>query len=313
MPATEQHQLVGWMGVTVTVPAAWDLVQVKGNRFDGYLRFEEDGLLRCEIQWTRVSTGRAVLDEQVERYLQSLEQLFRKQNKPVTVRRNPHLVSRRQVKRNVRDFCWQAGQIGYGMMWFCDECRKALVAQVVGYEHEPIRRWAQQVFTSLNDHPDGEWETWALYGLRFAAPVGWQLSGTELTPGKVRLTFRLDDSALTVARFGPASVLLKGKALEEFAVQALGDETVKQFDLHYRWEQRADHDAMALVGKDRRSGNPLQVFLRRLRTNAPFPRFRGWLWRCDATNRVYLVAGTVALEQDELWERFAASVRCHDP
>ncbi|MFA0758724.1 MAG: hypothetical protein PVTTEEND_001827 [Candidatus Fervidibacter sp.] len=312
MPTTGSHQLVGWMGVTLSVPENWDLVQVKGNRFDGYLRFEEEGLLRCEVQWTLVSAGRVVLDEQVDRYLQSLEQLLRKQGKTVTVRRNLHLVSRRQVKRNVRDFQWQAGQVGYGMMWFCEECRKALVAQVIGYDHEPVRQWAQQVFLSLSDHADGDWETWALYGLRFEVPVGWQLGATELTPGKIRLTFRLGDDTLTVARFGPASVLLKGKALEEFAVQALGDEIVKQFVIHYRMERFKGHEGMELVGKDKRGTSPLQVFLRRLRTAAPFPRFFGRLWHCEESNRLYLAAGSLSPEQEQIWERFANSVRCHE-
>ncbi|MFA0750678.1 MAG: hypothetical protein SLRJCFUN_001081 [Candidatus Fervidibacter sp.] len=149
MAANQGQQFIGWMGLTFFVPENWDLVHAKGNRFDGYLRFEEDGVLRCEIQWTLVSAGRVVLDEQVEHYLKSLEQMLRKKGNPVTIRKNIHIVSRRQVKRNVRDFMWESNTIGYGMMWFCEDCRKALVAQVVGYEHEPVKEWAREVFLSL--------------------------------------------------------------------------------------------------------------------------------------------------------------------
>lgn len=312
MPATQGQQFVGWMGVTLTVPENWDLVQAKGNRFDGYLRFEEDGVPRCEVHWTLVSAGRVVLDEQVDRYIQSLEQLLRKQGKPLKVHRDIHLVGRRQVKRNVRTFAWEAGQVGYGMMWFCDDCRRALAAQVVGYEHEPVKEWARQIFLSLSDHADGDWERWSLYGLMFDAPVGWQLATTELMPGKVRLVFQQGDYTLTVGRYGPASVLLKGKALEEFAVQALTKETVDRFTISYRVDTFKGHAAMELVGKDKRSTNPFHVFVRRLRTGFPFPNFRGWLWHCEASNRLYLITGAIAPEHEGVWERFAQSVQCHE-
>ncbi len=312
MKPTTKGQFVGWMGLTLTVPENWDLVYVKGNRFDGYLRFEEDGVLRCEIQWTLVSAGRVVLDEQVEHYVKSLEQMLRKQGKPVSVKRNVHIVSRRQVKRNVRDFSWEAGTVGYGMMWFCEECRRALVAQVVGYEHEPVKEWARQVFLSLSDHPEGDWETWSLYGLRFEAPVGWNLSKSELVPGKIRLLFRQGEYEFAVARYGPAPVLLKGKTMEEFAIEALGKEILQRFVIHYRLEQLHGHEGMVMVGKDKGSSNPLRIFLRRLRTGNPFPQFRGALWECDRSNRLYLATAAIAPEHEPLWERLVQSVRCHE-
>ncbi len=312
MLSASKGQFIGWMGLTLTVPENWDLVYVKGNRFDGYLRFEEDGVLRCEIQWTLVSAGRVVLDEQVDHYLKSLEQLLRKQGKPVTIKRNIHLVSRRQVGRNVRDFQWEANTIGYGMMWFCEECRRALVAQVVGYDHEPVKEWARQVFLSLSDHAEGDWEVWSLYGLQFEAPIGWLLSKSELAPGKVRFVFRQGDYELQVARYGPANVLLKGKAMEEFAIEALGKDTVQRFVVHYRVDQRQGHEAMFLMGKDKRSSNPLQVFLRRLRTGNPFPHFHGLLWRCEQSNRLYLATAAIAPDQEPIWDRFAHSIQCHE-
>ncbi len=306
-------QFIGWMGLTFTVPENWDLVHAKGNRFDGYLRFEEDGVLRCEIQWTLVSAGRVVLDEQVERYLQSLEQLLRKQGKPITIRRNLHLVSRRQVKRNVRDFMWEAGTVGYGMMWFCEECRRALVVQVIGYEHEPVREWAKTVFLSLSDHAGGDWEVWSVYGLRFEAPRGWSLTKSELVPGKLRFIFRQGDYELAIARFGPASVLLKSKRLEDFAVEALGKDMRERFTVHYRLEPLLGHEGMVLVGTDKRAKSPLHVFLRRLWTSNPFSLFRGWLWHCEQSNRLYLATATIAPEQETIWEQFAQSVQCHEP
>ncbi len=312
MPVNQGQQFIGWMGLTFNVPENWDLVLAKGNRFDGYLRFEEDGVLRCEIQWTLVSAGRVVLDEQLEHYLKSLERMLSKSGKPVAIRRNIHLVSRRQVKRNVRDFVWESNTVGYGMMWFCEDCRKALVAQVLGYEHEPVKDWAKQVFLSLSDHPEGEWEVWSVYGLRFEAPKGWNMSKSEVVPGKVRFVFRQGEYELSVGRYGPASVLLKGKRLEEFAVEALGKESVEHFDIHYRLENLHGHDGMVLMGKDKRSGNPLHVFLRRLRTGNPFPQFRGWLWHCEQSNRFFLVVGAIAPEHEPLWEHMAKSVRCHE-
>ncbi len=312
MRATKGQQFFGWMGLTFFAPENWDLVIAKGNRFDGYLRFEEDGLTRCEIQWTLVSAGRVVLDEQVEHYLKSLEQMLQKQGKPVTIRKNIHIVSRRQVKRNVRDFMWESNTVGYGMMWFCEECRRALVAQVVGYEHEPVKEWAKQVFLSLSDHPDGDWETWSVYGLKFEAPKGWSMAKSEIMPGKIRFTFKLGEYELSVGRYGPASVLLKDKKLEDFAVEVLGKETVERFKIHYRTEILNGHEGMNLVGKDKRAKSPIHVLLRRLRTGNPFPQFRGRLWHCQQSNRIYTAIGLIAPEHEILWEQLAKSVRCHE-
>lgn len=312
MPKSQGQQFIGWMGLTLNTPENWDLVQAKGNRFNGYLRLEEDGVLRCEIQWTLVSAGRVVLDEQVEHYLKSLEQMLRKQGKPVTIHKNIHIVSRKQVKRNVRDFMWESNTVGYGMMWFCEDCRKALVAQVIGYEHEPVKEWAKQIFLSLSDHAEGDWEVWSVYGLEFEAPKGWNISKSEIMPGKIRFLFRQGEYELSLGRYGPASVLLKGKRLEEFTVETLGKETVERFNIHYRIETLHNHEGMVLVGKDKRSNNPLHVFLRRLRTGNPFPLFRGWLWQCERSNRIYTVVGTIAPEHEHLWEHMARSVRCHE-
>ncbi len=312
MAKSQGQQFIGWMGLTFNAPENWDLVQAKGNRFDGYLRLEEDGVLRCEIQWTLVSAGRVVLDEQVEHYLKSLEQILRKQGKPVTIRKNIHIVSRKQVKRNVRDFMWESNTVGYGMMWFCEDCRKALVAQVVGYEHEPVKEWAKQIFLSLSDHSEGDWEVWSVYGLEFEAPKGWNISKSEIMPGKIKFLFRQGEYELSLGRYGPASVLLKGKRLEEFAVEALGKETVERFNIHYRIESLHNHEGMVLVGKDKRSNNPFHVFLRRLRTGNPFPQFRGWLWQCEQSNRIYTVVGAIAPEHEQLLEHMARSVRCHE-
>ncbi|MCS7191961.1 MAG: hypothetical protein NZ937_03120 [Armatimonadetes bacterium] len=312
MPAVKGLQFIGWMGLTFFVPENWDLVHSKGNRFDGYLRFEEDGVIRCEIQWTLVSAGKVILDEQVEHYLKSLEQMLRKQGKPVTVRKNIHIVSRKQVKRNVRDFMWQSSTIGYGMMWFCEDCRRALVAQVVGYEHEPVKEWAKQVFLSLSDHSDGDWETWSVYGLKFEAPKGWNMSKGEIMPGKICFNFKLGEYEMTVSRYGPASVLLKDKKLEEFAIEVLGKETVERFKIHYRTENLNGHEGIELIGKDKRAKSPLHVFLRRLKTGNPFPQFRGRLWNCEQSNRIYLAVGLIAPEHEPLWEQFANSVSCHE-
>lgn len=300
------------MGVTLTIPENWDLVQAKGNRFDGYLRFDEESLLRCEIQWTLVSAGRVVLDELVERYMESLKKHLQKQGKTVSVQRDIKLVSRRQVKRNVRTFSWDAGQVGYGMMWFCEDCRRSLVAQVVGYSNEPVKDWARQIFLSLSDHSEGDWEEWSLYGFRFDVPVGWQLSTTELVPGRLRFSFKQGDYTLMAERWGPALVLLKGKVLEEFAARVLPKEIRERFEIGYRLEPFKGHPAMELMGKDKRSGSLLHVFLRRLRLGLPFPQFLGWLWHCDLSNRLYLVAGAIAPEHEPLLERFVQSVQCHD-
>ncbi len=306
------YQLVGWLGLTVRVPSHWDLVLAKGNRFDGLLRFDEESFTRCHIQWTLVSAGKVALDEQLERYLELFARQLKKKGTPVRIRRDVGLVTRKDVHRNVRTFAWEDSTIGYGMLWFCDQCRRALLAQVYGFPHENVRSIAKRIFLSLSDHPAGEWEHWSVYGATFDVPAGWDLTESQIAAGKLRLHFRKGPWSFSMERWGPASALLTDSDMESFILRALSEETRRQFTLYCRPDAVKGHSALRLVGSHKFAKRPLALLWRQLTSGQPFPRFIGVLWVCPVSNRVYLVSGSVSPSDEQAVERVIESVICHD-
>ncbi|MCS7224388.1 MAG: hypothetical protein NZ959_07520 [Armatimonadetes bacterium] len=312
MRRTAGYQQVGWLGLTVQVPSEWDLVVARGNRFDGYLRFDEEAFTRCHIQWTLVSAGKVVLDDQLDRYLEAFERQLKKKGQPVTIRKNTGLVSRKDVGRNVRTFFWECGTVGYGLLWFCQDCRRAVLTQVYGYAHEDLKGTAKRIFLSLSDHQEGDWERWSLYDLSFDAPVGWDLTDSQIQPGKVRFHFRKGPWRITLERWGPASVLLGPEDnLETFVVKVLPQDIKNRFLLHCRSDDFKEHPSLHLKGSDKGAKRPLSVWWRQLTSGQPFPNFLGWLWVCPVSNRIYFVSGILPPAEELVLDHIARSVSCH--
>ena len=53
------------------VPADWSLAVVDGDRTNGYVRLDDEDIVRLELKWEKPK-GRVVLSQIVDRYLQEL-------------------------------------------------------------------------------------------------------------------------------------------------------------------------------------------------------------------------------------------------
>ena len=203
-------------------------------------------------------------------------------------------LSKRKVgKDDMRAFTWQGKQAGYGVAWYCKACSRVVIAQVLGRPDEKhLEDRAVQVLATLDDHPKGDWTTWALYDLHTEVPNDFEQAGVSLRAGLTELTFKRDTEKIVVARWGMAQVALGGKSLDVWARKQF----VKPWQSFHPHSDKAifrSHDALTVSGQ---SSQPfgLAIRLGRHVARKVYPdQLIAHLWHCEPTNRIYVVYGIV--------------------
>ncbi len=61
-----------------------------------------------------------------------------------------------------------------GRLVYCEKCDRLTVAQVVSARGENLSQTAASILASISDHREDSWTQWALYGLEFAVPEGYE-------------------------------------------------------------------------------------------------------------------------------------------
>lgn len=303
-------QLLGWQGLTVTVPAEWTVGAVSGDKTEGYLRVDGTDLPRLEVRWSE-SKGRPDLSKTVQRYLVSLQK-DKKQPQPVEADPDSRFLSKRKVgKDDMRAFTWQGKQAGYGVAWYCKACSRVVIAQVLGRpEEKHLEDRAVQVLATLDDHPKGDWTTWALYDLHTEVPNDFEQAGVSLRAGLTELTFKRDTEKIVVARWGMAQVALGGKSLDVWARKQF----VKPWQSFHPHSDKAifrSHDALTVSGQ---SSQPfgLAIRLGRHVARKVYPdQLIAHLWHCEPTNRIYVVYGIVDVVNRGLLTEIRDRTECH--
>ncbi len=134
--------LLGWQGLSATLPADWNLASYGGDALKGNLRADDEDGARFELRWEK--PPRSVdLAQSVAGFVQTLEKQAKKNKQAFeAAAKEPRLVSRsRKRKSQLVNFGWTgerdspAGQ-GWGVSWECADCGRVIVAQIIGRGHE---------------------------------------------------------------------------------------------------------------------------------------------------------------------------------
>lgn len=236
--ATETH-LLGWQGITATLPANWNLASFGGGAAAGNLRADDEDGPRLELRWERPKAT-PDLEQSIARFVETLARQAKKQKQPFTPAARPRLVSKsRRGKNQVVNFGWTgdreaiAGH-GWGVSWHCAECGRVVVAHIIGRGSErPDRaqRLAGEILASLECHGSGGWQTWSVFGLRVEVPEEFGLARARLLTGRLELewlrpraggllAWTKRDERLALTRLSLADTLLQNETLEEWARRA---------------------------------------------------------------------------------------------
>jgi hypothetical protein len=307
--SAQPDQLIGWQGVTVTVPADWSVGAVSGDKTEGYLRLDGPDLPRLEVRWSQ-SKGAPDLSKTVQKYLSSLQR-DKKQPESVTVDAESRFLSKRKVgKDDMRAFTWTGKQAGYGVAWYCKPCGRVIIAQALGRPDEKnLEDRAVQLLSSLDDHPRGDWTTWALYDLHTEIPKEFDQSAVNLRAGLTELTFKRESEKVVVARWGMAEIARAGQSLDAWARRQFQ----KQWQSFRPLGEPAtfrSHEALTVTGA---STQPLGLVVRLGRHVAHqvyADQLVAHIWHCEPTNRLYVVYGIVDVANRSLLEEIRDRTRC---
>ncbi len=307
---SSSDQLIGWQGLTLTVPAEWTVGAVSGDKTEGYLRLDGSDLPRLEIRWSEPK-GAPDLSRTVQRYLHSLQR-DKKQPQPVEVDAEARFLSKRKIgKDDMRAFSWQGKQAGFGVAWYCKGCGRVVLAQALGRPDEKdLESRAVRLLSGIEDHPRGDWTTWALYDLHTEVPRDFEQAGVSLRAGLTELSFKRDMERLVVARWGMAQVARGGGSLEAWARRQFQ----KQWQsFHPSGEPTAfrGHEALRVTGQSHQPFGLIVRLGRHIARRVYADQLVANIWHCEPTNRLYVAYGFLDVANRGLLDEVRDRTRCH--
>ena len=227
--------LIGWQGVTITVPVQWNFVQFGGDHAAGHFTLTDDDGPRLELRWE--TPERAVdLEKSVADFIKRIGGDLKKKKHSFEEVPNLQLLSKaKKRKSQLASFGWKSdgatlGQ-GYGVAWQCEKCGRVVVAQTIGRGSErpgKLQSLASEVFASMECHGSGGWETWSVFGLRVEIPEEFRLDKARLLTGRIEfdwtrgtargmMAYFARDERIALSRHALANVLLQNESLHDWA------------------------------------------------------------------------------------------------
>lgn len=307
---TGDWEVRAWEGVLVEVPAQWDIAAISGERKKGYLRIDDqEAMPRVEIKWQQ-SKGFVNVGEVIENYLKDLGKKKSPGEAELDVNRNASVVSNRQMKkRDLTCFSWQGEISGYGAGWYCPECERVVVVQVMARAEEDGKALAAAIISSVRDHPEDGWVTWSTYGLYVETPERFDLSDQKLMAGLIELRFTDKGEEIVAARWGMANVALGDGGLTQWAARELR-QFHKGVKLAFEETEFRGHPGVLVSGVFANPLKHIQSFLMHV-MGKPYPEtVSGWAWLSEDENRLYYIGTLLDEVNAETAEEVALRVAC---
>lgn len=309
-------RLIGWQGFTVRAPRDWDLTGFSGNDQSGYFRVDDSEEQALEIKWgTEPAKTKTEPDPEARRetYFNQLGRAAKKKKLPLDTRETdvPRRVAR--AERSAAGFTWSGDRKAVGAVWYCRECRRVVIAQVLGDTsgRGGLMGVAEAVLGSLKCHSDDpDWRTWALYDLVTEVPAEYQLVSQQLMNVYLRLSFAHKTARLSVEQWALANVARRGAYLDEWLRRNAKGELSEARFTGTEGESQG-HPALLLSGGPGLGMPMIQVVRQMGRFQYPATRFSGTAWECEPSNKLYLVEGLRPRHAPDRVAEVALRTLCH--
>ncbi len=298
---SDKWATAAWHGISLKVPADWSVVGVSGDEKKGYLRVDGPVASALEVRWSAAAGKPPDLMAKGREFLSTLDRGSRK--------KNVKFASKIKQEGDKVAFQWKADRLGQGRLAHCAKCDRVMIAQLVSPRDEDVSKVAQVVLNSMRDHRDDGWTTWALYGLEFAVPRGYNIEKHTLMSGYLSLAFRNRAKRLVVERWGLAATMLGDGQLADWYRKDIQPD-IKGFRIEVADAHILGHDGLRIAGRAAGVKQALRTAAHSL-TLHPNPRMMtGYTWRCDESNRLYSIRATHT-EGEDVAERVRDLIKCH--
>ena len=226
---------INWNSIRFLKPAGWQITNIGRN----YLMLGTHGGPKMEITWE--SSPKSVSPRIGVKQLQTR---ILKRHLATATAWNPcpswvQALSSYQTS----GFSWNnSTHTGHGLILSCAFCHRTSLIQF--YQTHPaddhFEAIVPRLLSSFRDHPEDDRLQWAVFDIRATLPANFQIKTYRFLPGFITICFCSKNEQITLYRWSPASVLLAGRKLSEFAGTLRfypGDASEKMWDENrIEWE-----------------------------------------------------------------------------
>ena len=293
-------RMMGWQGMTVWMPAAWEPARIQGDDRQGYVSFDDGTDIRLEISF-RPTPRRLTAERAVAGQLETLGRSARKKRLEFHWERKIKLP---RVKGGDYEIIWwKADFQAYELIRICTECNRMLLVRVQGRTEETgLRETAAGVFASIADHAKGDQQTWALLGLEVKLPIVYRLTRWSLRAGLSELELSDGTTDLHVARVSLGRKLLESQTYLEWMRKFYGAR-LKGYDCEWTKSRYREHLAVEAVCE-------LPLTRRLLaRKQRRYRRVRSWF--CDVADKILVFGEASNGQESDEFEALCRTVVCH--
>jgi len=304
----------GWQGISCEIPQDWELSGLSGDYKDGYLRLDDPVMPRMEIKWARAKKKDPDLQSVLDGYFKSVRKTYEK-GKKLNINRDFNLINQDDFfeKRTASFFHWKGDIRAFGGIWFCHECKRIIVVQIICQLKESIRDDIIRIIASLKDHPSGHKTYWNVYNLSVDIPRKYNLDKYKLMSGYLLFSFVDGSQKLAVERYGMADVLLKNTELEDWFRRSYAKEIrTFGFSIDYLPSSGNADRKFELIGQktrliDRVPFNSAQFIDKIMRRQ----ELAAYVWHCIKSNRIFVVRCISKRNALETASEVTKSIQCH--
>lgn len=324
------RNLLGWQGFRFHIPDEWNPGKFSGTRSKGDLRIDDPNGVRIELRWEKTSKTPDV-QKSVENFLKQLGKNAKKNKAAFNVVSNPQVVSKnRKNKDQITNFGWTGepdapASCGYGAAWTCADCGRITFAHLLGHKNEKpekVQKLANEIFSEMECHGEGGWETWSAFDFQIDIPVEFELKNAKILLNKLDLEWVRPrpigfygwgkrPERLRLQRFPVANVLLDGKTLETWSDWNIASKN-KQLSLRDAEEQAVkNHEGLLYTGypKDPKSRISVLFFDKILRRVTPAGEIL--VWNCADSNRIFVFEHEVSNVNAHVPNDVIDGLSCH--
>jgi len=305
----------GWQGITMEVPSTWELSALSGDYDNGYIRMDDENSPRMELKWSKSREKKPDLQKILDEYFKGMRKRLGENADGLKIKRNIELIKNEDFfkDREVVFYNWKTNVRANGAIWFCKECKRIVVIQIMGYIKESILSDTIRILESVRDHPEGQTNLWSAYQLSVEVPRRYQLDKRKLMSGYLSFSFIDGSRTLTVERIGLADVILRDISLQSW-FRSYYSRQLRGYGFSFEEINSKENDdyRIKMSGQakrfiDRIPFSPLFVIDKILRRKL----ISAYFWHCKELNRIFVVMAIAKKGVDELVSQVASSINCH--
>jgi hypothetical protein len=291
---TQDWQKIGWQGITLDLPPDWSLAGFGGDARSGTLRCDaldsESTTLPLGLECRWIGARKKPSDEQLRSRADSLIAVVAKSAKRAGIDIDSSVYEwegeRFEGSVTAYRFAWRTDRAASGSIWYCEVCRRVVIAQVYGLGGRSF--------------------------VRQADAIRYELVSSKVMNIYLQLQFRRGRSndMLTVEQWSLANVQLKGAYLDEW-FERKRDEMVRGFDIDGAEREVSGHSALWLTGSKEGLAGVADTVRSAFRLKRAARCFTGVLWECPEQNKACLIQSIARRPEPALVEEMAARLICH--